>query len=185
MRIFSLFNFANNLDLDLHWLTYFDSNPWWAWSSSPRRFSKILFPSISGLFHSILFSVSSPIPPSVPLSQYGSSLLSPVRTQHSMDPSLWQSIGKEVSNPILINIIRGVISLLELFFLEYSSIVFLPNQSGDFGQDVTWLGGLSPTFDRWSQLANGCLLIIRREYNVVRNNNRSIRSTQYQMNLIW
>ena len=178
MSIFSPFKFTDNSPLDLHRSTLFDSSPWRTWWSSPGRFSRISPPPISGLFHPIPFSVSTPTRPSVPLNQRESVPFLLVRTWYStprsMVPSLWPSICKDASKPILVSSVRRVMSRFELlFFLKCLAITFLPNQSGDFGANVTWLGGLAPTFDRCSPLAGGCVLIIPREYDVVRYHNQS------------
>ncbi|CAF4738192.1 unnamed protein product, partial [Rotaria sp. Silwood2] len=56
---------------------------------------------------------------------------------------------------------------------NYSSITFLPYQSGDFGQNATWLGGLLPTLDRCSPTDGGCVLIIPAGFKVTRHHNQS------------
>ncbi|CAF4241286.1 unnamed protein product, partial [Rotaria sp. Silwood2] len=56
---------------------------------------------------------------------------------------------------------------------NYSSITFLPYQSGDFGLNATWLGGLLPTLDRCSPTDGGCVLIIPAGFKVTRYNNQS------------
>lgn len=53
------------------------------------------------------------------------------------------------------------------------AITFVPCVSGDFGLDSTWLGGLAPTRDRCSPDDGGCDLIIPKDFNVTRANNRS------------
>ncbi|CAF3132793.1 unnamed protein product [Rotaria socialis] len=56
---------------------------------------------------------------------------------------------------------------------KYSSITFAPSESGDFGLNSTWLGGLAPTVDRCSPDDGGCNLIIPTNFNITRENNQS------------
>ena len=53
------------------------------------------------------------------------------------------------------------------------AITFVPSESGDFGLNSTWLGGLSPTLDRCSPTFGGCVLIVPAGFSVSRHHNQS------------
>ncbi|CAF5176906.1 unnamed protein product [Rotaria magnacalcarata] len=61
----------------------------------------------------------------------------------------------------------------KVYFLPCLAIKFAPCESGDFGLNSTWLGGLAPTVGRCSPNDGGCNLIIPTNFNITRRNNQS------------
>ncbi len=61
----------------------------------------------------------------------------------------------------------------KLYFRPCLAITFVPSESGDFGLNSTWLGGLAPTLDRCSPKNGGCNLIIPDSFNITREHNQS------------